>query len=121
MHVHTHDAGFHCSYHVPEEVGDPVDGRVDAADKLQVFAVGHPLLDQEQHKAGWHEGHGKDHTDRHDHIHSAVVTVRNTHKQSSFSTNNNDTGSDADEEKQLSKILRQADSQRLHIVCQPGS
>ena len=81
MHVHTHDAGFHCSYHVPEEVGDPVDGRVDAADKLQVFAIGHSLLDQEQHKAGWHEGHGEDHTDRHNHVHNAVVTVE-THTNS---------------------------------------
>ena len=80
LHTHTHThtrikPWFRYAYHVPEEVGDPVDSRVDAADKLQVFAVGHSLLDQEEHEAGRHEGHGKDHADRHNHVHSTVVTV----------------------------------------------
>ena len=63
------------SYHIPEEIGDPVDSRVNAADKLQMLAVGNSLLDQKQHKAGWHKRHGEDDTDGHQHVHCIVVSV----------------------------------------------
>ena len=50
-----------------------------------MLAVGHPLLDQEEHEAGRHERHGEDHTDGHKHVHSAVVTAgsrkKNTHSE----------------------------------------
>lgn len=66
------------SYHVPEEVGHPVDGRTDAADKLQVFGLGDPLLDQIQDKAGRNEGHGKDDANGHHRIHRGGQAVRRT-------------------------------------------
>ncbi len=56
-------------YHVPEEVGHPIDQWTDTTDKLQVFGLGHPLLDQIEDKAGWNEGHGKDDTNGHNCIH----------------------------------------------------
>ncbi len=55
-------------YHVPGEVGQPVDGGVDAAHELQVFGFTDALLDEEEDEAGRDEGHGEDHADRHHHI-----------------------------------------------------
>ena len=51
-----------------------------------MLAVGHPLLDQEEHEAGRHEGHGEDHADGHKHVHSTVVTAgsRKKHMHSEF-------------------------------------
>lgn len=48
--------------HVPQEVGGPVDGWVDTADKLQVLGAGDSLLNQNHDKTGRDEGHGKDDT-----------------------------------------------------------
>lgn len=56
------------SHHVPGEVGQPVDGGVDAADKLQMLGFANPLLDEEEDKAGGDEGHGEDDTDGHHHV-----------------------------------------------------
>lgn len=52
-----------CTDHVPGEVGQPVEDRFDAADKLKVFGFTDSLLDQKEDKAGRHKGHGEDHTD----------------------------------------------------------
>lgn len=57
------------TYHVPEVVGHPVDQRTDAADKLKVLSLSHPLLDQVEDKTGRDEGHGKDDANGHDRIH----------------------------------------------------
>lgn len=56
-------------YHVPEEVGQPVDEWTDTADKLQVFGLGDPLLDEIENEAGRHKGHSEDDTDGHHCIH----------------------------------------------------
>lgn len=56
------------TYHVPEEVGQPVDQRTDAADKLEVLGLSDPLLDQVEDKTGRDEGHGKDDANCHDGI-----------------------------------------------------
>lgn len=56
------------THHVPSKIGQPVDGRVDAADKLQMLGLAHPLLDEEEDEAGRDEGHGEDNTDGHHHI-----------------------------------------------------
>ena len=64
-----------------------------------MLAVGHPLLDQEEHEAGRHEGHGEDHADGHNHVHSAVVTAgsRKKHMHSEFAAAAiNADGTDAD-------------------------
>lgn len=57
------------TYHVPEEVGHPVDQGTDAADKLEVLGLSDPLLDQVEDKTGRDEGHGEDDTDGHDRVH----------------------------------------------------
>lgn len=51
------------SHHVPGKVGQPVDTWVDSTDKLQMLGFAHPLLDEEEDKAGRDEGHGKDNAD----------------------------------------------------------
>lgn len=56
------------THHVPSKIGQPVDGRVDAADKLQMLGLAHTLLDEEKDEAGGDEGHGEDNTDGHHHI-----------------------------------------------------
>lgn len=56
-------------YHVPEEVGHPVDQWTDTAHKLQVFGLGHPLLDEIENEAGRDKGQGEDDADRHHCIH----------------------------------------------------
>lgn len=56
------------THHVPSKIGQPVDGGVDAADKLQMLGLAHPLLDEEEDKAGGYEGHGEDNADGHHHI-----------------------------------------------------
>lgn len=53
------------TYHVPEEVGHPVDQRADPTNKLQVLGLGHTLLYEVEDKAGRDEGHGENNTDRH--------------------------------------------------------
>lgn len=63
-------------YHVPGEVGQPVDGRIHAAHKLQVFGFTDALLDEEEDEAGGDEGHGEDHTNRHHHIRRGRGPVR---------------------------------------------
>lgn len=55
--------------HVPCKVGQPVEDWFDAADKLQVFGFAGSLLDEEEDEAGWHEGHGEDHTDGDQNVH----------------------------------------------------
>lgn len=55
-------------YHVPGEVGHPVDRRIHPADELQVFGFADALLDQEEDKTGRDEGHGEDHADGHHNI-----------------------------------------------------
>lgn len=56
------------TYHVPGKVGQPVDSWVDSTDKLQMLGFAHPLLDEEEDKAGRDEGHGKDNTDGHHYV-----------------------------------------------------
>lgn len=56
------------TYHVPCKIGQPVYSGVDAADELQVLGFAHPLLDEEEDKAGGDEGHGEDNADGHHHI-----------------------------------------------------
>lgn len=53
------------TYHVPGKIGQPVDSWVYSTDKLQMLGFVHPLLDQEEDKAGRDEGHGKDNADGH--------------------------------------------------------
>lgn len=60
---------FMSTYHVPEEVGHPVDQGTDAADKLEVLGLSDPLLDQVEDKTGRDEGHGEDDADGHDRVH----------------------------------------------------
>lgn len=55
--------------HVPSEIGEPVKDGFDAADKLKVFGFADSLLNQEKDEAGWHKGHGKDHTDGNQNVH----------------------------------------------------
>lgn len=56
------------SYHIPDEVGQPIKQRLHSADELHVFGLVHSLLDEEDHKAGRDEGHGEDHADGNQHI-----------------------------------------------------
>lgn len=56
------------THHVPNKIGQPVDGRVYSADKLQMLGFANPLLDEEEDKAGRNEGHGKDNADGHHHV-----------------------------------------------------
>lgn len=56
-------------YHVPQKVGHPVHQRTDAADKLQVFGLSDPLLDEVKDEAGRDEGHGENDTHGHHCIH----------------------------------------------------
>ena len=62
---HTH---MYPPHHVPYVVSQPVDDRVTAADKLQVFGLCWFLCNQENHKAGWHERHGNNDEDGNHHI-----------------------------------------------------
>lgn len=55
-------------HHVPYVVSQPVDDRVTATDKLQVFGLCGFLCNQENHKAGWHKGHGHNNEDGNHHI-----------------------------------------------------
>lgn len=55
--------------HVPDEVGEPVENRLDPADKLQMFGFTDSFLNQEEDKTGRHKGHGEDYTDGHQNIH----------------------------------------------------
>lgn len=57
------------SYHIPHEIGEPVDDRLHSTDELQVLCFADPLLDQEHNKAGRDEGHREDDTDGHEDIH----------------------------------------------------
>lgn len=50
------------AYHVPEEVGWPINSGVDTTHKLQVFGAWDPLLNQNHHKTGRNKGHGKNNT-----------------------------------------------------------
>lgn len=56
-------------YHVPQKVGHPVHQWTDATDKLQVFGLSDPLLDEIKDKAGWDEGHGENDTHGHHCVH----------------------------------------------------
>lgn len=67
--VHVSDAAGLSVYHVPEEIGHPVDQRADATDELQVFGLSDPLLDEVEDEAGRDKGHGEDDADGHDCIH----------------------------------------------------
>lgn len=69
------------TYYVPGEVGDPIDGRVDAADKLQVLGFVDTLLDEEKDKARWDKGHGEDDTDGHHQIGGGGSTEEGERKQ----------------------------------------
>lgn len=64
------------SHHVPGEVGQPVDGGVDAANELQVLGFANALLDEEEDKAGGDEGHGEDDADGHHHVGGAGGPAR---------------------------------------------
>lgn len=66
------EAGTH---HVPGKTGQPVDSWVYSADKLQMLGFAHPLLDEEEDKAGRDEGHGKDNADGHHHVSGACGPV----------------------------------------------
>lgn len=57
------------THHVPEEVGQPVDQRTDATDKLEVLGLSDPFLNQVEDETGRDEGHGKDDANGHDGIH----------------------------------------------------
>ena len=56
------------TYHVPDKISQPVDSWVYSTDKLQMLGFVHPLLDEEEDKAGRDEGHGKDNADGHHHV-----------------------------------------------------
>lgn len=56
------------AYHIPEEVGWPVDSGVDTTHKLQMFGARNPLLDQNHHKTGRNKGHGEDNTGSNQHV-----------------------------------------------------
>lgn len=66
------EAGTH---HVPGKIGQPVDSWVYSTDKLQMLGFAHPLLDEEEDKAGRDEGHGKDNADGHHHVSGACGPV----------------------------------------------
>lgn len=57
------------SHHVPDEVGCPVEQRVDAADEVHVFGFTDSLLDEEDHEARGDEGHGENDADGHQDVH----------------------------------------------------
>ena len=67
---------FPSTYQVPGKVGEPVDDRVDATDKLQMFRVGRPLLYQIHGETGRYEGHGKYHTDSNHNVFEAGVSAK---------------------------------------------
>lgn len=70
MHKHTgHRGTCFGSHHVPYEVGGPVEQRMDATDEMHVFGFADPLLDEEDHEARRHEGHGEDDADGHKDVH----------------------------------------------------
>lgn len=56
------------THHVPGKAGQPVDSWVYSTDKLQMLGFVHPLLDEEEDKAGRDEGHGKYNADGHNHV-----------------------------------------------------
>lgn len=64
----VHRCGEDATYRIPGEIGQPVHGRVDAADELQVLSFAHSLLDEEEDEAGGDKGHGEDDADGHHHI-----------------------------------------------------
>lgn len=55
-------------HHVPYVVSQPVDDRVAATDKLQVFGLCGFLCNKEYHKAGWHKRHGNNDEDSNHYI-----------------------------------------------------
>lgn len=57
------------SHHVPSKVAQPVGDGLHPTDELQMLGLADPLLDEEEHKAGWDEGHGEDHADGDQHVH----------------------------------------------------
>ena len=73
------DISFGCFYHVPDEVGDPVDKGSHPTDVLQVLGFGGPFNDQEDHKASWHKGHGHDDEDGNDDIGGLTIAVNRRH------------------------------------------
>lgn len=66
-HTLTH-CHCHTAHHVPDVISQPVDHRITAADKLQMFGLSGFLCNQENHKAGWHKGHGDNDEDGYHHI-----------------------------------------------------
>lgn len=64
---HTHVPDIY-PYHVPYVISQPVDNRVTAADKLQMFGLCGLLCNQENYEAGWHKGHGHNNEDGNHHI-----------------------------------------------------
>lgn len=51
------------AHHIPHKVSKPVQERLNSTDELHVFGFIHSLLNEEDHKASWDEGHGKDDAD----------------------------------------------------------
>ena len=68
------------THHVPEEVGHPVNHRADPAHKLQVFGLGHSLLDEVEDEAGGDEGHGENNTDRNHSVYWSVQPEERSNK-----------------------------------------
>lgn len=63
---------FYCnpqsSYHIPDKISQPVEERLHSTNELQVLGFVHSLLDEEDHKAGWDEGHGENDADGHQNV-----------------------------------------------------
>ena len=75
--------------HIPGTVSYPVNDRIHASDKLQMFGFGRSLIHQEHHEGGWDKRHGRDdeHRDQHirpfqagDKVSSNSVLERNVNK-----------------------------------------
>lgn len=103
------------THHVPGKIGQPVDGRVDATDKLQMLGLAHPLLDEEEDKAGGDEGHGEDNADGHHHVGGAR---RPAHKQAHSSTEIKKKKKKKTSDLQLSgKPLKESSEIFLVLIC----
>ena len=63
------------THHVPAEVDEPEDDRLNTANKLEMSRAGLSLLDQEHHKAGGDLTHGKDDADCNEHIDATCTPV----------------------------------------------
>lgn len=64
----THTPDICPPHHVPYVISQPVDDRITAADKLQMFSLGGLFCHQENYKTCRHKGHGHNNEDGNHHI-----------------------------------------------------